>query len=266
MSNAGNRTPDTHDATSQPELGIWAGSTPRISTTSATPSEDRSAQSSEKAGDGMPQASRGYFGKLTQPALRRLNSALPDDDDETGSTTTDITEVSTKAQAGSVAPSSPGSPTSSTEGEMDVDKDEDDIERSAGVGVGDDIQETPDADSSPFLNQDHGSATKPPPPAINLAPRTHPLAGGEAEHGGVPLSEDKQAEMDDERADGELGPAYNSAEAFKDEDSYSSDEAKEDGTGKRLMKRVKGGAKVVSGRIRGDRERVKEGQDMMGEV
>lgn len=202
-----------------------------------------------------------FPGKLTQPALRRLNNIAPDDDDDTRSTTsraTDITEFSTTAQAGSVAPSSPGSP-------MPVEE----MERSAGT---DDTEheENSDAEASPFwIEQEHGSAPKPAPPEINLAPRTHPLAGGEAEHGGVPLREDKQAEMDEERAEGALGPAYNDGVEFKpgEEDNYSSDEAKEElGTTKRLAKRVKGGAKVISGRMRSDPERVKEGQDMIDQV
>ena len=74
--------------------------------------------------------------------------------------------------------------------------------------------------------------------------------------------------MDDERVDGVRGPAYKDAEEFKpsEKDNYLSDEAREDSKGQRLVKHIKGGAKVISGRIRGDRERVKEGEDMMGEV
>ncbi|KAJ7800190.1 hypothetical protein B0H14DRAFT_2834543 [Mycena olivaceomarginata] len=255
-----------HDTTLTPqnEREFQGASTPRLSnTTSAATSDDGpgGAQSRAKGGRASPLTSSGYFGKLTQPALRRLNNAAPDDDDDARSTTsraTDITEFSTTAQAGSVAPSSPGSP-------MPVEE----MERSAGT---DDTEheESSDADASPFwIEQEHGSAPKPAPPEINLAPRTHPLAGGEAEHGGVPLREDKQAEMDEERAEGALGPTYNDAVAFNpsEEDNYSPDEAKEElGTTKRLAKRVKGGAKVISGRMRNDPERVKEGQDMIGQV
>ncbi|KAF8214833.1 hypothetical protein K438DRAFT_1749907 [Mycena galopus ATCC 62051] len=247
--------------TPQEELGIRTKSTPRSSSASATANsrEDGDTQGHAKGGGSDPD----YFQKLTKPALSRLKNAALDDhaDDETRSTTTDTTEGSVAAQAGSAAPSLPRTPAESTE---------DEIERSAAVG-GNDAEENEKsaADASPFWNQDYSSATMPGPPKINLAARTHPLAGGSAEHGGVPLCEDAQAELDDERADGTREPAYNEAVEFKpgEEDSYSSDEAgEEEGRTKRLLKRMKGGAKVISGRIRGDSERVKEGQDIMGPV
>jgi hypothetical protein len=125
-----------------------------------------------------------------------------------------------------------------------------------------------DADASPFWNQEHDSAEMPSPPQINLAPRTHPLGGEGAAHGGVLLSEEVQAEMDEERAEGTRAPAYNEAEEFvlDEEDDYSSDEAREDGKVKKLVKRVKGGAKVIGGRIKRDKESVEKGKDMISEA
>ncbi|KAJ6493337.1 hypothetical protein C8R45DRAFT_989495 [Mycena sanguinolenta] len=233
-------TPDIHHTPATPdgELGIRAGSDP--STTQRVPPDSRSPQDTKRTG------TPSYFGKLTKPALQRLNGAAVDEDDETGST---ITELSNTAQAGSVAPSSPGSPI--------AESTEDERERSDGVDEDKD-SEMPDADASPFWNQNHDSAKMPEPPKINLTARTHPLAGGDAEHGNVPLCEDVQANMDDERAEGTLSPAYNDAVEFKpsEEDPYSSDEAKEEeSTTKRLANRVKERTKVISGQIR----RIKEG-------
>ncbi|KAJ6592529.1 hypothetical protein B0H19DRAFT_1365001 [Mycena capillaripes] len=240
-----------HD--SEEQLGI----TPRISSASpASGREDGEGAQSTRAAESAMQGIESTFANTRNPAFRRLNSLAAEDDDETASTTTDRTEFSTTAQAGSSVPSSPGSPATPTE---------DEIEKSAAAGGeahdGHGGAEQSDADASPFWNQDHASAKKGEPPTLNLAPRTHPLAGEGAEHGGVPLCEDAQAEMDDERADGTRGPAYGGA--VDEEDSYSSDEAMEDGKVKRLVKRVKGGAKVIGGRMRGDKEKVKEGQDMI---
>ncbi|KAJ7649145.1 hypothetical protein DFH06DRAFT_1209050, partial [Mycena polygramma] len=197
--------PDLHPSDGDaPRLGIEPH--PTQSEGSSSPKNDRAAES--EAAHGMAK----YFAKPTDPAMRRVNSA--DDDDETRSTTTDL---STTAQAGSEAPSSPGSPAPSTEMEDDT------METSAAAGAdahsprkkdSESGRADADADASPFLNQDHGQATKPAPPKIKLAPRTHPLAGGEAHHRGVPLCEEEQAKMDDERHDGARGPAYNGAEAF----------------------------------------------------
>ncbi|KAJ7099041.1 hypothetical protein C8R43DRAFT_1048684 [Mycena crocata] len=108
----------------------------------------------------------------------------------------------------------------------------------------------------------------PPPPQINLAARTHPLAGGEAEHRGVLLREEEQAKLDQERAEGARSPAYDDAEPSDSikthsEDEYSSDEERETRKSKGLVKRLKGEAKVISGKIRRDEGRVHEGKEMM---
>ncbi|KAJ6592526.1 hypothetical protein B0H19DRAFT_1245392 [Mycena capillaripes] len=70
----------------------------------------------------------------------------------------------------------------------------------------------------------------------------------------------RQAE-DDERVDGTRAPAYDDTLDFSpdEEGSYSLDEAWEDKKVKRLVKRVKGRAKVIGGRISRD----KEGPDMI---
>ncbi|KAJ7263595.1 hypothetical protein B0H12DRAFT_1217339 [Mycena haematopus] len=227
------------------ELGIRAGSEPHHSNPSPTTNQRESPEDAQRLAKSLGRPPS-YFGKLTKPALQRLNGVAADeDDDETRSTTTDITELSNTAQAGSVTPSSPAEST------------EEEIEGSAGAG--EEKANQSDADASPFWNQNHSSAEILGPPKVNLAPRTHPLAGQEAEHGGVLLCEDTQANMDDERATGARAPAYNDAVEFKpsddSEDNYSSDEQNEGGVTKRLVRRVKGGAKAISGRIRSDPER-----------
>ncbi|KAJ7749710.1 hypothetical protein B0H16DRAFT_1691820 [Mycena metata] len=199
------------------------------------------------------------------PTPSRHSSTAADEEDETRSTTTDSTELSTRAQAGSEAPSSAPSPAPSTEVEPEL--------TSSGVGADDPSddrdREKSDADASPFLHDDHSSAKKPSPPQINLAPRTHPLAGGEAQHGGFLLREERQAELDDERAQGTREPAYDDAPEFKpnfEQDTYSSDEASDEANGgkmKKLKKRIKGEAKVLSGRIRRDEDKVEEGKKMI---
>ncbi|KAJ7034206.1 hypothetical protein C8F04DRAFT_1102649 [Mycena alexandri] len=272
-------TPTNESPPQQSENDI-SQDTPRISSASpASGSKEDNAQDIgylAKAGEYMPQGITTSFFKKPPSAENPASphsSTAADDEDDTGSTTTDLTELSTTAQAGSVAPSSPPSPAPSTELELE----------SSGVGENDNSEdrEKSDADASPFLHDDHSSAKKPSPPQINLAPRTHPLAGGEAEHGGFLLREERQAELDDERAQGTREPAYDDAPEFKpnfEEDRYSSDEASDEANGGKMKKlkkritrrtitlivrRVKGEAKLLSGRIRRDEEKVEEGKRMI---
>ncbi|KAJ7016549.1 hypothetical protein C8F04DRAFT_1406882 [Mycena alexandri] len=260
-------TPSNESSPQQPQNDS-SQDTPRISSASpASGSKEDNAQDIgylAKAGEYMPQGiTTSFFKKppsAENPAIRHSSTAA-DDEDDTGSTTTDLTELSTTAQAGSAVPSSPPSLAPSTELELE----------SSGVGENDNSEdrEKSDADASPFLHDDHSSAKKPSPPQINLAPRTHPLAGGEAEHGGFLLREERQAELDDERAQGTREPAYDDAPEFKpnfEEDRYSSDEASDEANGgkmKKLKKRIKGEAKLLSGRIRRDEEKVEEGKRMI---
>ncbi|KAJ7511461.1 hypothetical protein B0H11DRAFT_1955187 [Mycena galericulata] len=228
------------------------------------------------AGAYIPEGVANYFTKSgdPQPSTPTPSSAASDADDETMSTTTDLTELSTRAQAGSDVPSGPASPASTasfndlpTEGEAHSP----DASRDASETEADTEQEK--KNTSPWLEQDYASAAKPSPPEINLEPRTHPLAAGDASHGGVLLCEDAQVQLDQERAEGTLSPAYDNADgaaarATDEEDDYSSDEGKEDAQGgkaKRLARRVKGGAKVISGKIWRDPERVEEGKDLISQ-
>ncbi|KAJ7734363.1 hypothetical protein DFH07DRAFT_844906 [Mycena maculata] len=228
--------------------------TPRISDTNT--GVGSGAGYLAKASAYVPQSVTGYFGKSTDAPPDTPGSAAAEPDDETSSTTTDLTELSTKAQAGSLAPSRPGSPISTVSAD-------DPTEENHGEDV--------DAENArPWIEDDYATTTMPPEPKIHLEPRMYPLAVDSATHGGILLCEDTQAQMDIERAGGILSPAHEGTEvlASNDEDDYSSDDGKEDAQGgkvKRLARRVKGGAKVVSGKIRRDPERVEQGKDMMGE-
>ncbi|KAJ7113780.1 hypothetical protein C8R44DRAFT_740676 [Mycena epipterygia] len=177
-----------------------------------------------KAGEYVPQGVTSYI-KTTKDAEsespnRRSSRAEPEQDDEIASTTTDLTELSTTAQAGSLTSSEIFSPPSS---DIASAWDNDDAESNA----------------SPFMHDYYTSARIPSPPQINLAPHMQPLAGGEAEHGGVRLC--------DERAKGVRSPAYNNTGPSArftpySEDEYPSDGAKEDvepgGTTKKLVKAI----------------------------
>ncbi|KAJ7463937.1 hypothetical protein FB451DRAFT_1370377 [Mycena latifolia] len=226
----------------------------------------------------VPEGVANYFGgKSGDTDVTSANGA--ERDDETASTGTDLTELSTAAQAGSLAPSGPASPRSSASA-LSVDADDGELEkrelderspRTRDYGEEPaDAEAEADAKRSPFLDEPHADASMPTPPQLNLAPRTHPLAAGDAQHGGVLLREDVQAQMDAERAEGTLSPAYDGVgphaeSATREEDDYSSDEGgAEQGEGgvKRLVRKVKGEAKVLSGQIRRDPERVEEGKKM----
>ncbi|KAK7057987.1 hypothetical protein R3P38DRAFT_2843947 [Favolaschia claudopus] len=229
-------TPVPQDSSSTIQKGFEtrSGSTPRIS----SPSSFSFQQDRDEAR--TPPAISGYSGRLTQPALRRLNEVM--DDDDARSVKTDITDVSVIAQAGT---SAPGSPAFSADGDMDVEMDDD----------GDNAQEASDA--SQFWDQDHDSATIPDPPSVHIEPRTHPLSRGDSTEGGVPSFEDSEEEMDEDRADAEL-------EAMDDRGDFSDDDA--EGAKKPFMKRVKGRAKIVGGKVTGNSERVNEGEEILGKA
>ncbi|KAJ7113778.1 hypothetical protein C8R44DRAFT_881366 [Mycena epipterygia] len=253
--------------TPQNDLPAQLESTPRIPSASSGGTEGGSDQTGyhAKAEEHVPQGVTSYFKTIKDAESgspsRRSSRAEPEHDDETASTTTDLTELSTAAQAGSLAPSEISSPTSS----------HDELEASSDIASPRDNDDA-ESNASPFMHDDYASARMPSPPQINLAARMQPLAGGEAEHGGVRLCEDEQAKLDDERAEGVRSPAYNDTGPSArftphTEDEYSSDEAKEDvepgGTTKKLVKRLKGEAKVISGRMKRDPDRVEKGKAMM---
>ncbi|KAJ7155317.1 hypothetical protein C8R46DRAFT_1356517 [Mycena filopes] len=293
--------PQTLDDASQASLHDNAEATPRLS--SATPAKNLDGDAEDVQRSGylaqasayMPQAVTGWFGgKPPSTPASRSSAAGADDEDETRSTTTDLTELSTIAQAGSdTSSSSPPSPapTDPTPAEAPQNMES----SAAGVGVDDDRaephndeeteheegeREKADAEASPFLHEEHAEAKPGVAPKINLAPRTHPLAGGDAMHGGELLREERQAEMDEERAEGVRAPAYDDAaktpkgeqedgEGEGQGDSYSSDEARDEVNGgkmKSLRKRVRGQAKVISGKIRRDPARVEEGRGLINEA
>ncbi|KAJ7669132.1 hypothetical protein B0H17DRAFT_1086771 [Mycena rosella] len=249
-----NTSASTEESTPQNELEIALQSTPRVaSAISGVPDAGTpNATYLSRLGNGedfIPQGVTNYFARGADPDTenppRHSNGAAAEGDDDTASTTTDLTELSTTAQAGSLAPSgsaSPASQLSFDEVESKGDMDETSA-RTEDYGEDTGPQKS---DLSPFMHEDHSSAQIPPPPHLNLAPRTHPLADGEAQHGGVPLRESVQAKLDEERAEGVRSPAYDGAgpsTEFKanEEDDYSSDEGRDaqEGKAKRLVKRLK---------------------------
>ncbi|CAK5266705.1 unnamed protein product [Mycena citricolor] len=155
-----------------------------------------------------------------------------DDRDETSSVVSCSTELSTRAEAGSdhapdsIAGSPPHTWQSPPGTPMETDRDSFvplDSYEGAPLGV---------------------------PPQINLEPRTHPLAGGEAQHGGVLLNEESQAKLDEDRAEGRAaGPAYNDVAVDAEEDDYSSDEqVGQLSTVKRVKRKVKSKLIGLNGR------------------
>ncbi|KAJ7084626.1 hypothetical protein B0H15DRAFT_1023758 [Mycena belliarum] len=186
-------------------------------------------------------------------------------DDETASNHTDFTELSTTAQAGSLAPSPTASPVSAAFSNIGLDKTSpatDDYGEESHPGQ---------ASRRPTADSDGEDRSAPSPPKLNLAPRTHPLGDGDAAHGGILLRESVQAQMDAERAQGVLSPGYEGtgphAENMQNgEDDYSSDEGRDvqEGKAKGLVKRLKGEAKVISGKILRNPERVEEGKNLKG--
>ncbi|KAJ6580060.1 hypothetical protein DFH09DRAFT_1310013 [Mycena vulgaris] len=259
------------------------GATPRIPDASVSEMNNEEVQQTGylsglgSASNYIPQGVTNYFGgsakstgsdSETRP--RHSNGAAAEPDDETASTTTDLTELSTTAQAGSLAPSGAASPASAfSVDDQPTDEPKSNVDEESAGAKEPGVDPSP-ADSSPFLHEDHASARIPSPARINLAPRTHPLADGDAQHGGFLLRESVQAKLDEERAEGVRSPAYNDAGpsapfTTRSEDEYSSDEAREDAQGgkvKRLVKRLRGEAKVISGQIRRDPERREEGKNM----
>ncbi|KAJ7048200.1 hypothetical protein C8F01DRAFT_1193747 [Mycena amicta] len=183
----------------------------------------------------------GYFGSRSNPLFKR-RLGLDDDRDETGSSTTNL---SNRAQAGSVAPSPPFSP---MEEEPHSDSDADADANSS----------TQAADAQPFTA----------PPEIHLQPRKHALGRDGSEMprsalgsssgitqalGTTPLSAAALAELDRE-VDEEYAQedAETRAVAEQEEDQYSSDEMQDDDADskvKRAARRVKKEIKVVGGKI-----------------
>ncbi|KAF7325156.1 hypothetical protein MKEN_00559500 [Mycena kentingensis (nom. inval.)] len=184
----------------------------------------------------------GYFGRTL--LQRRMGpGASADDRDETGST---VTNLSTRAEAGSLAPTPPFSP-------MD--------------------------ESGPFFNAKHDDAPMGEPPEIQLEPRRYPLgrdgaeailapgASGDAPMGGgvgaVPLSAAALEQLDREAAeDGDREPRDEMRE-WMEEDAYSSDENAPGADTK--AKRVKAKMKVLGGKVTANPGLVEEGKKALGQ-
>ncbi|KAF7291401.1 hypothetical protein MIND_01284700 [Mycena indigotica] len=209
-----------------------------------------------KSSAGIP----GYFGR--KPFNHRLGlststSERDKDRDETASTTTN---VSNRAVAGSVAPSPPYSP----------------MEESPSTSA-----QTADAHRTPkpnvpdmFHDTSHADAEIAAPPQIHLEPRTHPLGrdGAQVEVGGVstltaaretvPLSEAALRELDREVEEegSEDGEDERLREYLEGEAAGNRDGGE---PGNRVTRKIKGGVKVLAGKMKNDEDVEKQGKTLL---
>ncbi|KAJ7214961.1 hypothetical protein GGX14DRAFT_542118 [Mycena pura] len=273
--------PKTPDAANTPrttsnEPAAYPELTPRLAATAAS-----DATQHPRTTEGITAS---YFGRITDLArsAQRANARSGArgrrgaDDDETGSVMSDFTELSTKAQAGSLAPTPPLSPESEPPIYLDP-VDGQDHERQGGEadpGIhADDLPDEDDSDLSRFIHVSHADATMPTPPKVCLDPRTHPLGreGAQAQtaYGGVPLSEEALAAMDAEDAAAAHDNEEWSVPAAAEDDDNMSDEPRDweggESQASKIKNRVKGGAKLISGRIRRDPERMQDGKELLAE-
>ncbi|KAF7300319.1 hypothetical protein HMN09_00915200 [Mycena chlorophos] len=220
--------------------------------------DDETPPSTTASSKSLAARGGGYFGRSAFTRRHEHNR----DRDETGSSTTNL---SNRAQAGSVAPSPPYSPMEETPADGDGDAE--------GEGQGEER----------FFRDGHmDNDTFAPPPEIHLQPRKHPLgregahmrdipgADGTGQVQTVPLSAAALAELDREveaELDGDAGSGERVREFMHEEDDYSSDENldPDESKIKRVGRKVKGGMKVVEGKIARDEETVDEGKEILAQ-
>ncbi|TRM69489.1 hypothetical protein BD626DRAFT_563232 [Schizophyllum amplum] len=143
------------------------------------------------------------------------------------------------------------------------------------------------AESSQVSSPPSGDAPKPPDqPKANTAARTHPLAGEGVEWKGVPLDEKTQRKLDrDPKAlerdehEGTTNAIFathqnepndrkdaNGASAHRKTDSNVSMSSSGSPRKSRFMNKIKGEAKIISGKLGHNEQKVEEGRRLMGKI
>ncbi|KAJ6626701.1 hypothetical protein B0H10DRAFT_1998172 [Mycena sp. CBHHK59/15] len=226
-----------------------------------TPPASESKSTTNSAKDHLPKSVVSHFSGVPAPpdtgSLRASRFSLVHRD----STDSGVTNLSTQAQAGSLVSSGSASPalTPSTS-----DSSESEFSQSDSR-----------SDLGPFRVDAYDGAELSTPPQLKLEPRTYPLAAGSATHGGVALCEEEQRKLDTERAEGVRSPAYdqipatphsevNTNEYADNLDDSNPDESGLKKAGRCVMAHLHGEAKVLSGRMMRDSDKVEEGKKIMG--